>query len=353
MFWVSLWTLGHGGPTHRESLFEGTCHVHNWKPSFDDLKFEAFKKRSQTINRSGLTYLFETYWFYCSFFHLIILNVPFMRISLCRFGVRTIDYTIVYLFQNCVHCKVSVLSWILEASSVCSCGFCVWNSEFGPRATENCIWDMSVWLSAMALWGCRPYKYVYNILYILHLHYVEIYFLYTTMLLCRSSVATQQFSSLSLPRGWYQFRLAANKEVQPWRFRKHMEVGMWEGNEMSCLWIVIWKMFELIVLTVRNFFSLKQISTPQHPLYLCCQWFWADQKPRLRKCPTRFFTQWNIQLPSQGDPKLNDGSFFLSRNCGTWTPNRWIAFMRDAPFRCSSLRVSFPLWKNMIWDFPS
>ena len=43
---MNAWLVG--GPTHGESLFEGTCHVHNWKPSFEDWKFEATSKRGLT-----------------------------------------------------------------------------------------------------------------------------------------------------------------------------------------------------------------------------------------------------------------------------------------------------------------
>ena len=78
-------------------------------------------------HRSGLTYLFATYWLYCFSFHSIIFNVPFMRILPCRFGIPTIDYPfpsfsksyfgrVDFTAAGTLHCKLFKLSWILEAS---------------------------------------------------------------------------------------------------------------------------------------------------------------------------------------------------------------------------------------------
>ncbi len=79
-----------------------------------------------TTNRSVMTYLFATYiLIVLLFFPSIVFNVQFINFLQCKFGVRTIDYSIIFYSKLCfrcvgctaagsLYCKWLMLNWILE-----------------------------------------------------------------------------------------------------------------------------------------------------------------------------------------------------------------------------------------------
>ena len=88
----------------------------------------------------------------------------FFPFEFCHVGLEFGPWTVPFrLYFGCVdfaaagtlHCKLSLLSWVLEASVFFSYGFCVSNLGGSDHCIRNCVWDTAVLLFVGNLHGSR------------------------------------------------------------------------------------------------------------------------------------------------------------------------------------------------------